>query len=75
MNSKTNTKRLLKKVFTRKPDKVIEKEKVTSDYEFDFFEGADAGSGDQFMAVRPKLDAIVETVQHNELSNSPPEIT
>ena len=64
-----------KKAFDKKTGKAIEKEKVTADREFDFFEGADAGSGEQFMAVRPYEGAIVEPAQHNDPSNSAPDVT
>jgi microtubule-associated protein-like 6 len=64
-----------KKTFDKKTGKAIEKEKVQVDREFDFFEGADAGSGEQFMAVRPYEGAIMEPTQHNEPSNTPPEVT
>lgn len=45
------------------------------DREFDFFEGADAGSGEQFMAVRPYEGAIIEPTNHNEPSSDPPDIS
>lgn len=45
------------------------------DREFDFFEGADAGSGEQFMAVRPYEGAIAEPKTHNKESKEAPSIS
>ena len=44
--------------------------------DFDFFgEGADAGSGEQFMSVRPYEANIIEPTSHNDLDSSPPDVT
>lgn len=42
--------------------------------EFDLFEGADAGSGEKFMAVRPYEGAIAEPKEHNEVNKSEPDV-
>ena len=42
--------------------------------DFEFFEGADAGSGEQFMAVRPYEGAIEEPDEHPEENDSPPDV-
>ena len=42
--------------------------------DFEFFEGADAGSGEQFMAVRPYEGAIEEPDDHPEEDDSPPSL-
>jgi WD40 repeat protein len=63
-----------KKVFDKKSGKVIDAV-AKEDREFDFFEGADAGAGDQFMAVRPYEGAIMEPDEHNEESSNAPNVT
>ena len=52
------------------------KEKAASEKpeDFEFFEGADAGSGEQFMAVRPYEGAIEEPDEHPEENDSPPDV-
>ena len=64
-----------RKTFDKASGKAVEKERAKEDREFDFFEGADAGSGEQFMAVRPYEGAIVEPAQHNKPSKDPPDVT
>jgi hypothetical protein len=61
--------------FDKSKGKVVEIKDPKDDREFDFFEGADAGAGDQFMAVRPYEGAIVEPDDHNPESKSPPDVT
>ncbi len=62
-----------RKVFDKKKGKTIEISAPKNDREFDFFEGADAGAGEQFMAVRPYEGAIVEPDEHPDESTSPPD--
>lgn len=69
-----DTKKGKKKRFNKKTGKVEDKREA-DDREFDFFEGADAGSGEQFMAVRPYEGAIVEPTNHNEPSSSAPDVS
>lgn len=64
-----------RKVFDKSKGKVVEVKGPQNDREFDFFEGADAGAGDQFMAVRPYEGAIVEPDEHNDVDNSAPSVT
>jgi WD40 repeat protein len=52
----------------------IEDREDPEDREFDFFEGADAGSGEQFMAVRPYAGAIIEPTNHNDFSKKAPDV-
>lgn len=63
-----------KKVLDKKTGKAVEKEKVAAEREFDFFEGADAGSGEQFMATRPYEGAIMEPTNHNEFNKAAPDV-
>lgn len=60
--------------FDKKKGQAVDVEKVQDDREFDFFEGADAGAGDQFMSVRPYEGAIVEPDEHNDESRDPPDV-
>lgn len=62
------------KTFDKGTGKVVDKPDK-KDREFDFFEGADAGSGEQFMAVRPYEGAIAEPKEHNKESKEAPAIT
>ena len=64
-----------RKKFDKSKGKVVDVKEPKEDREFDFFEGADAGAGDQFMAVRPYEGAIVEPDEHNDESSSPPDVT
>lgn len=64
-----------RKKFDKSKGKVVEVKGPQEDREFDFFEGADAGGGDQFMAVRPYEGAIIEPDEHNDEDNSPPDVT
>mmetsp|Transcript_42835 Transcript_42835/g.50228 ORF Transcript_42835/g.50228 Transcript_42835/m.50228 type:complete len:569 (+) Transcript_42835:31-1737(+) len=64
-----------KKVFDKKTGKTVEKDKVQEDRDYDFFEGADAGKGEQFMAVRPYEGAIVEPANHNDFVGSAPDVS
>jgi hypothetical protein len=63
-----------KKVFDKNTGKVVDAVQK-EDRDFDFFEGADAGAGDQFMAVRPYEGAIMEPDEHNEESSNAPNVT
>lgn len=62
-------------VFDKKKGKAVEVDAPQNDREFDFFEGADAGAGDQFMAVRPYEGAIMEPEEHNDESKDAPDVT
>ena len=64
----------VKKKFNKKTG-AAEDRGDADDREFDFFEGADAGSGEQFMAVRPYEGAIMEPTNHNEPSDDLPDIS
>jgi hypothetical protein len=61
------------KKFNKKTGMVEDKIEA-DDREFDFFEGADAGSGEQFMSVRPYEGAIMEPKNHNDASNDAPDV-
>lgn len=63
-----------KMVFDKNKNKAVEAVQK-EDREFDFFEGADAGAGDQFMATRPYEGAIMEPDEHNDESTSAPDVT
>jgi WD40 repeat protein len=63
-----------RKQFDKSKGKVVEVKQPQNDREFDFFEGADAGAGDQFMSVRPYEGAIMEPDEHNDESTSPPDV-
>lgn len=63
------------KKFDKKNQAATDRADVQADRDFDFFEGADAGAGDQFMAVRPYEGAIVEPTNHNAPSKDPPDVT
>lgn len=58
--------------FCKKTGNVIEAEAGDMD-DAGFFEGVDAGSGEQFMAVRPYEGAIAEPDEHNEPNSSAPD--
>lgn len=60
--------------FDKQKKKVVTVDKPKEDREFDFFEGTDAGTGDQFMSVRPYEGAIMEPDEHNDESTDPPEV-
>lgn len=63
-----------RKVFDKKQNKMVEIDAPQNDREFDFFEGADAGAGEQFMAIRPYEGAIEEPDEHNDVNNDAPDI-
>ena len=63
-----------RKVFNKKSGKMQEVDAPQNDREFDFFEGADAGAGEQFMAVRPYEGAIMEPDEHNDESTDAPDV-
>lgn len=60
--------------FDKTKKKAVEVKNPAPDREFDFFEGTDAGTGDQFMAVRPYEGAIMEPEEHNDPKNEAPNV-
>ncbi len=60
--------------FNKKTGKA-EEAAVADDREYDFFSGADAGSGEQFMAVRPYEGAIEEPTNHPDHNKDAPDET
>jgi len=63
-----------RKVWDKKKKKMVEVDGPVNDREEDFFEGADAGAGEQFMATRPYEGAIMEPDEHNDESTDPPNV-
>lgn len=63
-----------RKVWDKNKKKMVEVDAPQNDREEDFFEGADAGEGEQFMAVRPYKGAIKEPDNHNPESNDAPDV-
>ncbi|CAI2384661.1 unnamed protein product [Moneuplotes crassus] len=53
---------------------MIEIDATQNNREFDFFEGADAGAGEQFMAIRPYEGAIEDPDVHNNVNHDAPDV-
>lgn len=61
-------------IFDKKKGKTVEVAgPVNDDRDCDLFESADAGTGDQFMSVRPYEGAIVEPEEHNDVNDDAPD--
>jgi len=69
--AETRTKR---KTFDKKKGKAVEVAEPTEKPETDFFEPLEAGQGEQFMAVRPYIGAIMEPTNHPAADPSPPSV-
>lgn len=63
-----------RKIFDKKSGKAVDRGSPKADREFDFFEAAEAGEGDQFMATRPYMGAIQEPEEHNDESTDVPDV-
>lgn len=60
--------------FDKKTGKAVTVSGPKDKPESDFFEAVEAGHGEQFMAVRPYLGAIMEPANHPPPNPSPPDV-